>query len=36
MAEFGLTAKARSKLKIEKSEENSPFEQFIKDSKEQR
>ena len=35
MVEFGLTAKARTKLsKMEKPEEDSPFEQFIKEGKE--
>ena len=32
MEEFGLTAKSRKKLKIEK-EENSPFEEFVKGDK---
>lgn len=37
MLEFGLTAKARTKLpKMEKVEEDSPFEQFIKEGKEVR
>ena len=37
MAEFGLTAKSRCKLKLGKSEdEESPFEAFIKSSKEVR
>ena len=35
MVEFGLTAKARTKLsKMEKPEEDSPFEKFIKEGKE--
>ena len=33
MAEFGLTAKARTKLKIDKTEEDSAFEAFIKKNK---
>ena len=37
MAEFGLTAKARTKLpKMEKEEEDTPFEVFIKSGKETR
>ncbi len=33
MVEFGLTAKARTKLKIDKAEEDSAFEAFIKKNK---
>lgn len=37
MQEFGLTAKARTKLpKLEKKEEDSPLEQFVKEGKETR
>lgn len=37
MLEFGLTAKARTKLpKIEQEEEDTPFDQFIKGAKEYR
>lgn len=33
MAEFGLTAKARTKLKLDKTDEDSPLEAFIKKDK---
>ena len=33
MAEFGLTAKARTKLKLAKTDEDSPLEAFIKKDK---
>ena len=33
MAEFGLTAKARTKLKIDKVDEDSALEAFIKKNK---
>ena len=36
MAEFGLTAKARTKLKLDKTDEESPFEAFVKAGKEVR
>ena len=36
MAEFGLTAKARTKLPKMEKEEDTPFEQFIKSGKETR
>ena len=36
MAEFGLTAKARTKLKLDKTDDDSPFEAFVKAGKEVR
>lgn len=36
MAEFGLTAKARTKLKMKEAEDENPFEQFVKAGKEVR
>lgn len=36
MLEFGLTAKARTKLKITKETEDNPFEAFVKAGKEVR
>lgn len=34
MTEFGLTAKSRSKLPIKADGDNSPFEQFINEARE--